>query len=105
MTMRRSSWVSLANRLLQGGKSASRLVRIGGHFATQNVQLDIHAEQGLQNAVVNFAGDAAALPFDGVRADMAKQKQILQGLPEMANDSFQPLQVLRNESAGGRCQA
>jgi len=36
--------------------------------APEDIQLDFNAQKGLQNAVVEVAGDAAALGFDGAGA-------------------------------------
>ena len=103
--MRRSSSVSLRTVCCREAEPADRLFRVGGHLAPQNIKLDIHAQQGLQDAVVNFAGDAAALPLDGMGPDVAKQEQILQGLPKMPDDPFQPLQILGKKPATPVSQA
>jgi hypothetical protein len=85
--------------LLQGTKPAGHLGWIGWGLAPQDVQLDVHAQQGLQDAVVNVAGDAAALPFNGMRSKVAKEKQILERLPEVPDNSLKPLQILRDKAA------
>ncbi len=52
---------------------------------------------------MNFPGDAAALSFNGMSSNVAKQKQILQGLAQMANDSLHPMQDPGEGSARGHC--
>jgi len=55
----------VADGLLEVGEAGSGLVRGSGDAAAEDVELNLNAEEGLQNAVVEVAGDAGAFGFDG----------------------------------------
>src|SRR6266478_1392142 len=54
--------------LLEAGEAADGLLWRAGYPATQDIQLDFDAQEGLKNPVVQVACDAAALGFDGAGA-------------------------------------
>src|SRR5580693_3837097 len=54
--------------LLEGGEAVDGLVWGGRDAAAEDINLDFDAEEGLENAVVEVAGDAAAFSFDGAGA-------------------------------------
>src|SRR5216683_419262 len=85
--------------LLEVGEAGAGLFRRGGHAAAQHVQLDFDAEQRLQNAIVEVAGDAAALALDGAGAEVAEEKKIFEGWADMAGDAFEPNQIFTIERA------
>ncbi len=78
-----------------------------GELLAEYAELDFEAEQGLQDAVVQIAGNAAALGFDGPVAQMAQQEEVFQRRPDVADDLFEPTQVGGQEAAVGRvgCRA
>src|ERR1700675_4965044 len=51
--------------VLEVSEAGFGLVGGGYDFAAEDIELDFDAEQGLENAVVEVAGDAAAFAFDG----------------------------------------
>ena len=69
------------------------MFRRGHHIAAQHVELDLDAEQRLQDAVVQVAGDAAAFSFDGAGAKMAQQKDIFKRGTHVAGDASQPFKI------------
>src|SRR5207247_2733273 len=69
------------------------LVRRGGEFAAKDVELDFDAEESLENAVVEVAGDAAALAFDGAGAHVAQQEKIFERGGEMNDDAVEPVEI------------
>src|SRR5580704_11734874 len=58
----------VADGLLEVGEAGDGLLRSRGNAAAEDVELDFDAEESLENAVVEVAGDAAALGFDGAGA-------------------------------------
>src|SRR5258708_40047569 len=84
--------------LLEVGEAGAGLFGRRGYPATQNVQLDLDAQERLQNPIVKVARDAAALAFDGARAQVTQQKNIFDRRPYVPRYSFKPYQVLAPES-------
>src|SRR5208283_2803818 len=76
--------------LLQRTETGLHLVGLRGYFAAEDIELDLNAQQGLQNAVVKIAGNARALGFDGARAQMAKKKDIFEGCADVLRDPLHP---------------
>src|ERR1700749_959221 len=76
--------------LLEVGEAASGLLRGGGDLFAEDVELDFEAKQGLEDAVMEVAGDAAAFGLDGTGAQVAEQKDVFQGGADVAGDAFEP---------------
>src|SRR5450432_3052377 len=72
------------NGALQAQETGLGLLRGGCGLPAQHVHLNLDAEQRLQDAVVEVAGDAAAFGFDGAGAHMAQQKDVFQRGANMA---------------------
>ena len=68
MTIWRSSAPSFLTVCWRVVRPADGLIGGAGDAAAEDVQLDFDAQQGLENAVVEVAGDAAAFGFDGAGA-------------------------------------
>src|ERR1700733_612441 len=54
--------------LLEVGEAGGGLVWAGRFLFSQDIQLNLETEQGLQDAVVEIAGDTAAFSLDGAGA-------------------------------------
>jgi hypothetical protein len=81
----------ISNRVLKRGKARDGLFRIDGNFAPEHIELNIHAQQGLQDTVMDFTGDAAAFSLDSMGPDMPKEEQILERLREVPYNPFRPV--------------
>src|SRR6267378_6037563 len=53
--------------LLEGGEADNGLFWSGGDASAKDVQLDLDAEKGLENSIVEVPGNAAAFRLDGAR--------------------------------------
>src|SRR5580692_4994998 len=62
--------------VLEIAKAGFGLVRGGRDLAAEDVKLDLDAEEGLKNAVVQVARNAAAFAFDGAGAEMAEKEDV-----------------------------
>src|SRR5271168_2615072 len=51
--------------LLKIGEAGNGIFGRGGYPAAEDIELNFDGEEGLEDAVVKVAGDAAALAFDG----------------------------------------
>src|SRR5690349_14429644 len=91
----------VAHGVLQGAQLGGHLFGGVRQAAAEDVELDLDAEQSLENAVVEVAGDAAAFAFDGAHAQAAEQEQIFERRAKVAHDAFQPMQILRKLRAAG----
>ena len=58
----------VADGLLEVAEAGGGMIWGNGHFAAEDVELNLDTEQGLQDAVVEVAGDAGTLGFDGAGA-------------------------------------
>src|SRR5579863_5789610 len=87
----------LLNRFLQSFQLLTCLLRGPRELVAQDVELDIEAEQGLENAVVEVARDAAALGFDGAGAQVAHQEDVLQRRPYVPDNLLEPAQITGGE--------
>src|SRR5258708_13734264 len=65
----------VAHGLLKVGEAGAGLFGRCGHAAAQDVELNFDAQQGLQNAVVKVAREAAAPPFDGAAPKRPEEKK------------------------------
>ena len=63
-------------------------------LSAEDVQLDLDAEEGLENAVMEVAGNAAAFRLDGAGAEMAQQEDVFEGGADVAGDALEPGQVI-----------
>jgi hypothetical protein len=62
--------------VLEVAEAGFGLVRGGDDFAAEDIELDFDAEEGLENAVVEVAGDAAAFAFDRAGAKKAQEEDV-----------------------------
>src|ERR1700693_4114108 len=67
----------ISDRLLQRAQIAAHLLGSLRELAAEHVELNIHAQERLQDAVVDVSRNAAALAFDGARAQAPQQEQVL----------------------------
>src|SRR5438105_6623056 len=84
----------VAHGMLQTGQLFGDMLGGVRQAAAQDIQLDFNAEESLEDAVVEVAGDTASLAFDGAHAQAAQQKQVLEWRAEMPHHPFQALQIL-----------
>src|SRR5580693_1767596 len=79
--------------VLKVAEAGFGLVWRDGDPAAEDVELNLDAEQGLENAVVKVAGDAAAFAFDGAGTKMAEEEDVLERGTDVAGDAFEPGEV------------
>src|SRR5579859_4754440 len=79
--------------LLEVAEAGDGMVGSGGDPAAEDVELYFDAEEGLENAIVEVAGDAAALAFDGAGAEMAQQEDVFKRRTDVAGDALEPGEV------------
>ncbi len=79
--------------MLEIAEAGFGLVGGGGDAAAEDVELDFDAEESLENAVVEVAGDAAPFAFDGAGAQMAEEEDVFERGADVAGDAFQPGKV------------
>src|SRR5437762_2923894 len=82
------------HRLLKIGQRAGGQFGSRRHPPPQHIQLNLDAQQRLQNAIVQVARNAAALRFDSARTQVPQQKNIFERRPDMLRNTFQPHQIL-----------
>src|SRR5215831_4405580 len=78
------------NRLLKVAKGVICLFGCRGEATTQDVQLYLNTEKGLENAIVKVAGDAAALRFDGPCAQVPQKKDVFETGTDVLGNALKP---------------
>src|SRR5579863_1750635 len=76
--------------LLQVREAPGGLLGACGDLFAKDVELNLEAEQGLENAVVEVARDAATFGLDGAGAQVAEQKDVLERRADVTRDAFKP---------------
>src|SRR5277367_5979551 len=72
------------NGLLEIGEAVGGLFWAGGGLFAEHVELNLEAEQGLKDAVVEIAGDTAALGFNGAGPQVAQQEDVFESGADVA---------------------
>src|ERR1700730_969728 len=67
-------------------------------FATQDTELDVQTEQGLEYPVVKVSRNSAALRFNGSSLQTAQEKEVLERGTKVADDLFEPAQIAFRKS-------
>src|SRR5580704_18228195 len=80
-------------RVLEVAEAGFGLIGGGRDLTAEDVELDFDAEEGLEYAVVEVAGDAAAFAFNGAGPKMAEEEHVFEGGADMASDAFEPGEV------------
>jgi hypothetical protein len=76
--------------LLEVGDAAGGLFRGGRKTAAQYVELNLDAEERLEDSVVEIAGNPAAFRFDGASAQVPQKKDVFKGGTDVRGDAFKP---------------
>ncbi len=76
--------------LLEVGEAGGGLFGAGRCLFSEHIELNLETEQGLQDAVVEIAGDTAAFGLDGAGAQVTKEKDVLERGADVAGDAFEP---------------
>src|SRR5271167_1010065 len=92
----------ISNSLLQGGQARFYLLGMRVDPPAKDVQLDLNAQQSLENAVVEVARNPGALCFDRPGAQMTKEKYVLQRTADMPGDLLEPGKVILAIGQAGR---
>src|SRR5579862_3237388 len=76
--------------LLEVGEAAGGLLGGRSDLLAKDVELNLEAEQGLEDAVVEVAGDTAAFGLDGAGAQVAEQEDVLECRADVPGDTLEP---------------
>src|SRR5580692_7213559 len=76
--------------LLEVGKAGGSFFGAGSSLFSEDVELNLEAEQSLKDAVVEVAGNTAAFGLDGTGAQMAEQEDVFESGADVARDAFEP---------------
>src|SRR5208282_5442631 len=71
------------------------------HFPAENIELDVHAQQRLENSVVQVAGNTASLGLHGARSETAQHENVFERPPDMPDDLLELAQVADGKPALG----
>src|ERR1700760_4985883 len=76
--------------LLEIGEAGGSLFGAGAGLLAKYVELNLEAEQGLEDAVVEVAGDAAAFGLDGAGAQGGGEKDVFESGADVPRDALEP---------------
>ena len=93
VTNRRNSSLSCWTVFCRLPSSAQACSGVCVDLLAQHSELNIQAQERLQDTVVQIARDAASLGFHGPRSEVTQEKNVLEWRPQVPHDLLEPSKI------------